>query len=219
MSEIEATAEARYKVAEVCRLADVQPYVLKYWESEFPVLSAPKGAAGPRLYNGLELKIIERIKKLLYDEGYTIAGAKKRLEAEMKGPAAPPAEPEPLVLTPPPPEPAESTATRRKRAKAAAAPPEPVPSLELADAPVFAVHPAAREPELASPLEIDESPAPAGDVDDVPERISTRPVPVARAASAIDPFPAPVAQSPDPRVAMALAELREIAILLSREEA
>ena len=55
MSEIEATAEARYKVAEVCRLADVQPYVLKYWESEFPVLSAPKGAAGPRHYNGLEL--------------------------------------------------------------------------------------------------------------------------------------------------------------------
>lgn len=47
MSEIEATAEARYKVAEVCRLADVQPYVLKYWETEFPVLSAPKGRPGP----------------------------------------------------------------------------------------------------------------------------------------------------------------------------
>ena len=85
MSKIEATAEARYKVAEVCRLADVQPYVLKYWESEFPVLSTPKGASGPRLYNGLELKIIERIKKLLYDEGYTIAGAKKRLESEASG--------------------------------------------------------------------------------------------------------------------------------------
>ena len=120
MSEIEATAEARYKVAEVCRLADVQPYVLKYWESEFPVLSAPKGASGPRLYNGLELKIIERIKKLLYDEGYTIAGAKKRLEAELKEKAAAPAEPEPLVLTPAP-EPADSTAARRRRAKAAAA--------------------------------------------------------------------------------------------------
>ena len=74
MSEIEATAEARYKVAEVCRLADVQPYVLKYWESEFPVLSAPKGAAGPRLYNGLELKSIERTQKLLYDAGHTTAG-------------------------------------------------------------------------------------------------------------------------------------------------
>ncbi len=144
MSEIEATAEARYKVAEVCRLADVQPYVLKYWESEFPVLSAPKGASGPRLYNGLELKIIERIKKLLYDEGYTIAGAKKRLEAELKEKAAAPAEPEPLVLTPAP-EPAESTASRRRRAKPAPPKPvenepEPESSLELADAPVFSVH-------------------------------------------------------------------------------
>ena len=119
VSEIEATAEARYKVAEVCRLADVQPYVLKYWESEFPVLAAPKGGGGPRLYSGLELKIIERIKKLLYDEGYTIAGAKKRLEAELKEQAAAPAEPEPLVLTPPAPEAAESTGTRRRRAKAA----------------------------------------------------------------------------------------------------
>jgi len=216
VSEIEATAEARYKVAEVCRLADVQPYVLKYWESEFPVLTAPKGAAGPRLYSGRELKIIERIKKLLYDEGYTIAGAKKRLEAEMREPAAPPAEPEPLVLTAPPPEPADSTATRRRRAKAA---PQPPPDLELSDEAVLAVHAVGPSPEPSIPLEIDESPSPAGDVDDVPERIATRPVPVARAASAIDPFPAPVAQSPDPRVAMALAELREIAILLSREEA
>jgi DNA-binding transcriptional MerR regulator len=223
VSEIEATAEALYKVAEVCRLADVQPYVLKYWESEFPVLSAPKGASGPRLYNGLELRIIERIKKLLYDEGYTIAGAKKRLEAELKEQAAAPAEPEPLVLTPAP-EPAESTGTRRRRAKAAAAPPaEPEPnpesSLELADAPVFAVHPAAREPELSSPLEIDESPSPAGDVDIAPEpaaATSARTAPVVRK---IDPAPAPVAQSPDPRVARALAELREIASLLSREEA
>jgi len=199
VSEIEATAEARYKVAEVCRLADVQPYVLKYWESEFPVLAAPKGAAGPRLYSGRELKIIERIKKLLYDEGYTIAGAKKRLEAEMKEGAPPSAEPEPLVLTPPPPEPAESTATRRKRAKAAAAPP---PDLELSDEAVPAVHAVGTSPEPSIPLEIDENPSPAVDVDDV-----------------IDPAPAPMAQSPDPRVAMALAELKEIASLLSREDA
>ena len=42
MSETKSAAGARYKVAEVCRLADVQPYVLRYWESEFPVLAAPK---------------------------------------------------------------------------------------------------------------------------------------------------------------------------------
>jgi DNA-binding transcriptional MerR regulator len=220
VSETEATAEARYKVADVCRLADVQPYVLKYWESEFPVLAAPKGGSGPRLYGGQELKIIERIKKLLYDEGYTIAGAKKRLEAELKESAAPASEPEPLVLTPPAPEPSESTATRRKRAKAAPPPPaEPVPEekgLELADAPVFATHDAAVPPEPAIPLEIDECPEPSGDVEIPPEPVGVRP---AKSARAIDPSPAPMAQSPDPRVATALAELKEIARLLSREEA
>jgi DNA-binding transcriptional MerR regulator len=245
VSEIEATAEARYKVAEVCRLADVQPYVLKYWESEFPVLAVPKGASGPRLYSEFELKVIERIKKLLYDEGYTIAGAKKRLEAEMKDQAAAPAEPEPLVLTPPPlpQEALESTGTKRRRAKAAAPPPpdpiapaepeppapvepvaepvraaEPESQLELADEPVFSTHPASAPPELSSPLEIDESGATAADVETTPVRLATRPVPAVRDVSAIDPAPAPMAQSPDPRVAMALAELREIASLLSREE-
>ncbi|MDX9736210.1 MAG: MerR family transcriptional regulator [Thermoanaerobaculia bacterium] len=220
MSETKSAAGARYKVAEVCRLADVQPYVLRYWESEFPVLTAPKGASGPRLYTGLELKIIERIKKLLYDEGYTIAGAKKRLEAELKeGAEPPPAGPEPLVLTPPAPEPSESTATRRRRTKAAP-PPEPEPQavapepvLELSDTPVLATHAAAPPPEPSIPLEIDESPAAAVDLDDA------RPVETAPVARKIDPAPAPMAQSPDPRVARALAELKEIASLLSREEA
>lgn len=219
MSESKSASEARYKVAEVCRLADVQPYVLRYWESEFPVLAAPKGSSGSRLYSGVELKIIERIKKLLYDEGYTIAGAKKRLEAELKEAEAPAAEPEPLVLTPPAPEPSESTATRRRRTKAAP-PPEPEPqavapepALELSETPVLATHAAAPPPEPSIPLEIDESPASAVDLDDAPP---AKAVPVVRA---IDPAPAPMAQSPDPRVAMALAELKEIASLLSREEA
>lgn len=224
VSEIEATAEARYKVAEVCRLADVQPYVLKYWESEFPVLAAPKGASGPRLYSGLELRIIERIKKLLYDEGYTIAGAKKRLEAELKEKAAAPVEPEPLVLTPAP-DPAESTAARRRRSKASsrAAESQPGPesesSLELADAPVFSDHATSPTPDLSTSLEIDESPEPAGDVEIAPEPPAYRSVKTAPVVRRIDPAPAPVSQSPDPRVATALAELKEIASLLSREEA
>jgi len=78
-------AETRYKIGEVCRIADVQPYVLRYWESEFPVLAPDKSSPGPRTYSGRELKLIERIKRLLYDEGYTIAGAKKRLESEGSG--------------------------------------------------------------------------------------------------------------------------------------
>ena len=217
MSENEAT-EARYKAAEICRLADVQPYVLKYWESEFPVLAAPKSHSGARLYSGRDLKVIERIKKLLYDEGYTIAGAKKRLESELKGEAeAPAAEPEPLVLTAPAPEPAESTATRRRRAKATP-PPEPAPEekgLELAEAPVLSVRVDVAPPEPSIPLEIDEAPSPAGDVDLTPVP-SAKTAPVVRK---IDPAPAPMAQSPDPRVARAIVELREIALLLSREEA
>ncbi len=74
--------EPRYKIGDVCRIADVQPYVLRYWESEFPALSPDRTATGPRTYSVKELRIIEQIKRLLYDEGYTIAGAKKRLETE-----------------------------------------------------------------------------------------------------------------------------------------
>src|SRR5512135_362778 len=80
-----SSGETRYKIGDVCRIADVQPYVLRYWESEFPVLAVDKSVPGPRTYSARELKLIEQIKRLLYDEGYTIAGAKKRLEAESGG--------------------------------------------------------------------------------------------------------------------------------------
>ncbi len=80
-----AEGETRYKIGDVCRIADVQPYVLRYWESEFPVLAPDKSIPGPRTYSARELKLIEQIKRLLYDEGYTIAGAKKRLESEAAG--------------------------------------------------------------------------------------------------------------------------------------
>jgi len=77
--------EVRYKIGDVCRIADVQPYVLRYWESEFPVLAPDRSVPGPRMYSARELDLIGRIKRLLYDEGYTIAGAKKRLESEASG--------------------------------------------------------------------------------------------------------------------------------------
>jgi DNA-binding transcriptional MerR regulator len=72
-----------YKIGEACKLLDVQPYVLRYWETEFPVLSPAKSRSGQRVYNEKELAIIRRIKELLYDEGYTIAGAKKKLDADL----------------------------------------------------------------------------------------------------------------------------------------
>src|SRR6266704_1676189 len=75
-----------YKIGEVCKLADVQPYVLRYWETEFPPLAPNKSGGGQRLYTRHEIDIILRIKQLLYSEGFTIAGAKKRLEIEMTSP-------------------------------------------------------------------------------------------------------------------------------------
>src|SRR5512140_3034309 len=78
-------SEVRYKIGDVCRIADVQPYVLRYWESEFPLLAADRSVPGPRTYSARELELIGQIKRLLYDEGYTIAGAKKRLESEAAG--------------------------------------------------------------------------------------------------------------------------------------
>src|SRR5216110_2628489 len=71
-----------YKIGEVCRMADVQPYVLRYWETEFPPLAPSKSCGGQRLYTQREIDIILRIKQLLYSEGFTIAGAKKKLEVE-----------------------------------------------------------------------------------------------------------------------------------------
>ncbi|HEY6051916.1 MAG TPA: MerR family transcriptional regulator [Thermoanaerobaculia bacterium] len=72
-----------YKPAEACRIAEVAPYVLRYWETEFPALSEGKEKGAARLYSGRDVKIISRIRELLYDEGFTVAGAKKRLEAEI----------------------------------------------------------------------------------------------------------------------------------------
>lgn len=74
-----------FKIGEVCKMADVQPYVLRYWETEFPVLAPNKSGGGQRLYTQHEIDIVLRIKQLLYSEGFTIAGAKKKLEGELSG--------------------------------------------------------------------------------------------------------------------------------------
>jgi DNA-binding transcriptional MerR regulator len=76
-----------YKIGEVCKIAEVQPYVLRYWETEFPPLAPNKSGGGQRLYTRREIDVILRIKQLLYSEGFTIAGAKKKLEIEIASPA------------------------------------------------------------------------------------------------------------------------------------
>lgn len=90
MPRAAAKEEKLYKIGEVCKLADLQPYVLRYWETEFPQLSPNKSGGGQRLYTRAELDTILRIKDLLYKEGFTIAGAKKRLEQETTAAPAPP---------------------------------------------------------------------------------------------------------------------------------
>src|SRR4029077_19176227 len=83
-----------YKIGEVCKIAEVQPYVLRYWETEFPPLAPNKSGGGQRLYTRHEIDVILRIKQLLYSEGFTIAGAKKKLDLEIASPpgdAVPPA--------------------------------------------------------------------------------------------------------------------------------
>jgi DNA-binding transcriptional MerR regulator len=74
-----------YKIGEACKELGIQPYVLRYWETEFPALAPSKSRSGQRVYSEKELEIIRRIKQLLYEEGYTIAGAKKKLDAELAG--------------------------------------------------------------------------------------------------------------------------------------
>jgi DNA-binding transcriptional MerR regulator len=78
-----------FKIGEVCELAGVQAHVLRYWESEFPMLAPQKNRAGQRVYRKRDVEMALRIKELLYEDQYTIAGAKKRLTNELRGGAKP----------------------------------------------------------------------------------------------------------------------------------
>jgi len=74
-----ATEERLYTIGEVSRLADLKPFVLRYWESEIPMLQPTKDDAGRRVYRQQDVDMVFRIKRLLYDEGFTIAGARRHL--------------------------------------------------------------------------------------------------------------------------------------------
>ncbi|MFP5263290.1 MAG: MerR family transcriptional regulator [Blastocatellia bacterium] len=120
-----------FKIGEVCELIKVQPHVLRYWETEFPMLAPQKNRAGQRVYRRKDVEMVMRIRDLLYEEKFTIAGAKKKLMDEQRGgssrpkvssrePApveepAQPVEPPPRQEAAPQPEPAPP-------------PPEPPPS-------------------------------------------------------------------------------------------
>jgi len=135
-----------YKPAEACRIAEVAPYVLRYWETEFPALSEGKEKGAAKLYSSRDVKIIARIRELLYDEGFTVAGAKKRLEAEIAEgrfddglKSAPPPAAQKAAAAAKPPPPAKTPASAK-----------PAPPPELAE-PAFLTEPAVSPPARMSP--------------------------------------------------------------------
>lgn len=73
-----------FRIGEVCELIKVQPHVLRYWETEFPMLAPQKNRAGQRVYRRKDVEMVLRIRDLLYEEKFTIAGAKKKLAEEMR---------------------------------------------------------------------------------------------------------------------------------------
>lgn len=73
-----------FKIGEVCELVGVQAHVLRYWETEFSVLSPQKNKSGQRSYRRRDVEIALRIKQLLYNEMFTIAGARKKLQSEQR---------------------------------------------------------------------------------------------------------------------------------------
>ena len=75
-----------FKIGEVSELLGVEAYVLRYWESEFPVLSPKKSGTGHRLYRRKDVELLLRIKHLLYDKRFTIEGARQSLHSEAKAP-------------------------------------------------------------------------------------------------------------------------------------
>ena len=75
-----------FKIGEVSVLLGVEPYVLRYWETEFPALSPKKSGTGHRLYRRKDVELLLRIKHLLYEKRFTIEGARQSLQAAARTP-------------------------------------------------------------------------------------------------------------------------------------
>jgi DNA-binding transcriptional MerR regulator len=79
MSRQEIPDKLFFKISEVCEIVGVEPYVLRFWETEFPNFAPQKSKAGHRVYKRKDIENVLRIKELLYDRGFTIAGARRQL--------------------------------------------------------------------------------------------------------------------------------------------
>jgi DNA-binding transcriptional MerR regulator len=82
VADVEIPKRALFKASEVCEIASVQPYVLRSWESEFPDLGVSKPAGGPRIYRRADVERVLRIKQLVFVDGLTLAGVRRRIEEE-----------------------------------------------------------------------------------------------------------------------------------------
>ena len=71
-----------FKAADVCEVVQVQPYVLRSWEAEFPQIGQVPAGGGPRLYRRSDVELVLRIKQLVFDEGLTLSGARRRLDED-----------------------------------------------------------------------------------------------------------------------------------------
>jgi DNA-binding transcriptional MerR regulator len=97
----EITEKNLYRIGEVSRITDTKPFVLRYWETEFPMLQPVKSPKGHRLYRRKDVDTVLLIKRLLYDEGFTIAGARRHLRDTSEGPSgAAPSQAEPKQAPP-----------------------------------------------------------------------------------------------------------------------
>lgn len=92
-----------FKIGDVARLLKIEPYVLRFWESQFPQLKPNKSGTGQRLYRKRDVEIAVEIKRLVYGEGYTLSGARQVLgqgrKAEVQAPAPAPAKAAPAALS------------------------------------------------------------------------------------------------------------------------
>ena len=117
----------QFKLNEVCKVANVQPYMLRFWGTEFPQLEAEKSGTGQRLYSKDQVELILEIRRLLFDEGLTIAGARKKITAMEDGGDKPKPQAEKKVEekveaeSKEKPKPPKTSSARRKTPKKAAA--------------------------------------------------------------------------------------------------
>lgn len=83
-SQVAIPDKLYFRIGDVSRLCDLPPYVLRFWETEFPQLKPNKGGTGQRLYRKRDVEMVLAIKRLLYGEGFTIAGARKALTEQRR---------------------------------------------------------------------------------------------------------------------------------------